>query len=96
MAPDLETMPPMWHSFGSKVSLLGPLKVTLVGAQGAKRSLMREAATYIIMKPMLVEIRSLMDILVRSSMEMRDLFLKTGREEILITKGQRPWCLWKG
>ena len=77
---------------------LGLLKATLVGAEGAKRSPMGEAgimseSTYIIRNPVLIEIWSLMDILVRSAMEMKNLFLKTGREEILVTKGQRPWCL---
>lgn len=76
------------------MTLLGPLKATLVGAQGTKRGPMGEAAveaesTYIIMNPMLVEMSALMDILVRSAMETRNLLLKTGREEIIFTKAAK-------
>ena len=46
-------------------------------------------STCIITNPMLVEMSALMDILVRSAMETRNLLLKTGREEILFTKGAK-------
>lgn len=46
-------------------------------------------STYIIMNPMLVEMSALMDILVRSAMETRNLLLKTGREEIIFTKAAK-------
>ena len=71
-------------------------KVILVRAQKEKRRTEEKAPvflenTQIIMSRMLVEMRMVKAILVRSQMEIRNMLLDSGGKAILVTNWQRTW-----
>lgn len=96
-------MPLMWHFIWWQSDFTRTIKGDSAWGSGSKEEpygRSRYCAKEYIHRhePMLVEMWLLRVIRVRSAMETRNMLLKTGREEILVTKRQRPWrtcVLWK-